>query len=113
MILTWNLNQQLNLTRETKNVKKFDDDVISENCDVIVIFQFLANLEQFGGWISDTESEKVLLSVKVTFCLTKTENRTNKSNTALTLLLWVKGLFWIKNANFLQKETDISKIKGA
>ena len=54
MILAWNLNQQLNLTRETKNVKKFDDDVISENCDVIVIFQFLTNLEQFGGWISDT-----------------------------------------------------------
>ena len=35
-----------------------------------------------------TESAKVLFSVNVTFCRTKTENRTKKiSNTALTLLL--------------------------
>ena len=26
--------------------KKIDDEVISENCDVIAIFQFMANLEQ-------------------------------------------------------------------
>ena len=33
------------------------------------------------------------------------------SNTALTLLLRV--LFWLKSANFLQKNADISKIKRA
>ena len=33
MILTWNLDQQLNLTR-----KKIDDDVMSVNCDFIVFF---------------------------------------------------------------------------
>ena len=29
--------------------KKFDDEVMSANCDVIVIFVFLTNLEQSGG----------------------------------------------------------------
>ena len=48
----------------------------------------LANLEQSGGRIMDTESAKVMFSVIGTFCLTKTANRTKKiSNTALTLLL--------------------------
>ena len=34
------------------------------------------------------------------------------SNTALTLLLWVQALFWPKSTDFLQKNTDISKILG-
>ena len=42
-------------------------------------FEFLANLEQSGGWIPDTDSAEVMFSVTVTFCLTKTENRTKKS----------------------------------
>ena len=40
MTLTWNLGQQLNLTRETQQRQKIDDDVISTNSDVIVIFSF-------------------------------------------------------------------------
>ena len=44
-------------------------------------FGFLANLEQSGGWIPDTESAKVMFSVMLTFCLTETENRTKKSLT--------------------------------
>ena len=84
-----------------------------ENCDVIVIYGFFAYLEQSGSRIPDTESAKLLFSVIVTFCLTKTENNIKISNTALTLLLWVKVLFWTKNANFLQKIAEISKIKGA
>ena len=35
------------------------------------------------------------------------------SNIALTLLLWLKVLFWPKNAEFLQKNAVISKIKRA
>ena len=50
-------------------------------------FGFLANLEQSEGWIPDTESAEIMFSVTVTFCLTKTENRTTVFNTALTLLL--------------------------
>ena len=37
-----------------------------------------------GDRIPDTESEKVMFSVIVTFCLTKTENRTKKSQTQLS-----------------------------
>ena len=42
-------------------------------------FGFLANLEQSGGRIPDKESSEAMFSVTVTFCLTKTENRTKKS----------------------------------
>ena len=42
------------------------------------LFGFLANLEQSGGWIPDTESAKIMFSVTVTFCRTKSENRTKK-----------------------------------
>ena len=47
-------------------------------------FGFLANLEQSRGRIPDKESAKVMFSVKGTFCLTKTENRTKKSLTQLS-----------------------------
>ena len=47
-------------------------------------FGFMANLEQSGGRTSDTETAKVMFSVTVTFCLTKTENRTKKSLTQLS-----------------------------
>ena len=47
-------------------------------------FGFWATLEQSGGRIPDTQSAKVMFSVIVTFCLTKTENRTKKSLTNLS-----------------------------
>ena len=51
MILASTLDQQLNLTRETNQLKKkIDDGDVSENCDVIVI---MANLEQSRSWILD------------------------------------------------------------
>ena len=34
--------------RNIRMSKKIDDDAMSENFDVIVIFQFLVNLEQSG-----------------------------------------------------------------
>ena len=57
--------------RNKTTSKKFDDDVMSENCDVIVIFQIFC---QFGAvWRPDSghESAKVMFLVIVTFCLTK------------------------------------------
>ena len=39
-------------------------------------FGFLANLEHYAGLIPDKESAKVIFSVIVTFCFTKTEIRT-------------------------------------
>ena len=47
-------------------------------------FGFLVNLEQSGVRISETESAKVIFSVIVTFCLTKTENRTKTPLTQLS-----------------------------
>ena len=41
MILIWNLDQSINLQRETKATsKKIDDDVMSAKCDVIVNWQW-------------------------------------------------------------------------
>ena len=55
-----------------------------------------------------------MFSLVVSIYLTKNENRTKKIfNTALTLLLWVKVLFLLKNADFLQNNVAISKIKRA
>ena len=42
-------------------------------------FGFLANLEQPGDRIPDTESAKFMFSLTVTFCLIRTENRTKKT----------------------------------
>ena len=55
-----------------------------------------------------TQSVKCMFSLIVTFCLTKTENRTKKPNTALT-----KQFFGQRDAIFFAKNTDISKTKGA
>ena len=44
----------------------------------------LANLEQSRERIPDTNSAKVMFSVTVTFCRTKTENRTKKPLTQLS-----------------------------
>ena len=76
--------------------KKFDDNVMSTNCDVIVIFHIMAN--------SDAQSVKLMFSLIVTFYLTKTENRTKKS------LIYY---FQQKVLNFYKKNADISKITGS
>ena len=39
--------------RNKTTSKKFDDDVMSKNCDVIAIFQFTTNLEQSESRIPD------------------------------------------------------------
>ena len=38
--------------RNKRTRKKIDDNVISANCDIIIIFQFMANLEQSGSRIA-------------------------------------------------------------
>ena len=47
-------------------------------------FQFTANLEQFGSRIPGAKSVKLIVSLVVTFHLTKTETRTKKSLTQLS-----------------------------
>ena len=76
-------------------------------------FKFLANLEQSGGRIPDTESAKVMFSVTVTICLTKTENRTKNVQHSSHTIALSKGTFQDKKHFFCKKNADINKIKGA
>ena len=66
--------------------------------------RFLANLEQSGGRIPDTESAEVMFSVTVTFCLTKTEKKLkNLWHSSHTIAL-SNGTFLDKKRYFLQKK---------
>ena len=79
---------------------------MSENCDVIVVFRIF---HQFGA-----VRRKIYVFINSNLLSYKNWKQNQKiSNTALTLLLWVKVLFWTKNAIFLQKNADISKVKWA
>ena len=73
------------LDRRNKTTSK---KMMMTSCQKIVmsllVFRYLANLEQSRGLLPDTQSTKVLFSVLVTFCLTKTESRTKKSLTQLS-----------------------------
>lgn len=62
-------------------------------CDVIVIFQCVANLEQSGSRILNACSVILTFSLTVPFYFTETgNNQKNLSNTAVILLLCVKVL---------------------
>ena len=83
MLLTWELDQILSWQDKQNNVKKLVDNVMWEIVTLLLFFGFLDNLEQSRDRIPDKVSTKVLFSVTVTFCLTKTENRAKKSQTQL------------------------------
>ena len=99
MLLTWNLDQQLNLARKAQQPQKHlimrtDND----NCDV--------NLPKLRSWIPEPWSWKLLFSLIVTFYLTKTKNRIIKSLTQLSY-------YWLSKGAIFDKIADISKIRGA
>ena len=87
---------------------------MSENYDVIMIFRIFG---QFGAIRRPDSGHRVCKSYAFsnTNLLPYKNWKQNQkiSKTAFTLLLWVKVLFWTKNASFLQKNADISKIKEA
>ena len=76
------------VTKLDKRNKITSKNLTMTSCRKIVtslsFFGFLVNLEQSGGWIPDKKSAEVMFSITVTFCLTKTENRTKKSLTQLS-----------------------------
>ena len=76
---------ELNFTRETKqHQKQIDHNIMSKNCDIIVIFPIYS---QFGAIQKPASRHivcKTYISLTVTFYLTKTENRTKKSPTQLS-----------------------------
>ena len=67
--------------RNMATSKKFDDDVMSSNFDVSVIFRIYGNLRPFGSRILDA------WSIKLTFSLTITSDITNITNITVILLL--------------------------
>ena len=73
--------------RNKTTSKKIDNDVISKNCDVVIIFPIY---DRFGA-IRKPDSGRIvcktyifIFSLIVTFYLTKTETRTKKSLTQLS-----------------------------
>ena len=61
--------------------ERIDDDIMSANCDFIVIFHC-----QSGSQILDAWSVKLEFSLIVTYCLTITKIRTKKSLTQLSYI---------------------------
>ena len=78
-----------NKVKNKATSRKFDNYVISENCDVIAIFPIYG---QFGAiWNPDSESIVCICNfLSVTFNLIKTENRTKKSLTQLSNYCFVQ-----------------------
>ena len=107
------LGQVNKIDKRNKNTsKKFDVDVMLENYDPIAVCLIYG---QFGRMQKPDSGRivyknyifinKNLLSYK------NSKQNWNTSDTALTLLLWVKVLFLSKNLFFCKKNAEISKIK--
>ena len=76
-------------------------------------FGFLTNLEQSGGRILDTECAKVMFPVTVTFCITKTQNRTKKPLTELSHYCFEQRYFFgQKSQIFCKKILTSAKLRG-
>ena len=76
-------------------------------------FQFTAKLEQCGSRSPDRQSVKLTFLLKVTFYLTKTDNRTNKISSSSNTIALSKGTIFAKNDDFLQRKMLISaKLRG-
>ena len=83
--------------RGNTTYEQFDRDAMPENCNIIVLFQFMTNLEQSGSQILDAQFVKRIFSLKVTFYLTKSENRTKNLQRSFHTIALSKG------SNFAEK----------
>ena len=70
--------------RKTTTSKKFDDDVMSANCDAIVFFPIYSQLAAIRKLDSGCMVYKTYIFINSNFYLTKPENRTKKSLTQLS-----------------------------
>ena len=76
------------VTKLDKRNKTAPKKMVMTSCQQMMrslsFFQFMANLEQSGSPIPVAQSVKLTFLLKVTFHLTKTENRAKKSLTQLS-----------------------------
>ena len=85
MTLTWNLRPVTKLDNKSKTPSKgINDDVVSRNCDAIVVFLIY---DEFGA-IQKPDSGpavcKTYIFINNNFLSTKTENETKKNLTQLS-----------------------------
>ena len=116
MILTGNLKQQLKLSNATKQRQKdLTVTLYSQTVTSLLYCRFMVNLEQSASQIPDAYPLKVTFSLTVTFYLQKLKTELkNISEPALTLLLWVKVLFFFQNCwYFAKKLLIIAKLRGS
>ena len=113
MVLAWNLDQYLNLTKKIRWHRKTDDDASSGNYSVIDIFPIKTNLEQSGSRILDAWSIVFKFSLIRTFYLTKTESSTKKSLKQLSLC-FLEFYYMPKNAKlyFAKEILPSEKLTG-
>ena len=91
--------------RNKTSSKKVDDDFMSEHLCVITNFLIFV---QFGAVRRPDPRHRVCKSYVFSnsnlISYKNWKQNLKISNTALTLLLWVKVLFWIKNASFCKSK---------
>ena len=99
--------------RNKTSSKKFVDDAISENCDVIVIFRIFGQFRAVRRPDSGHRVCKSYVSVTVTFPLTKNENRNRKSLTQLSHYCFEQRYFFgQKTLLFCRKMLTSAKMLG-
>ena len=99
------------MAREAK--QKNDDDVMPANCDLIFIFPIYGQL----GAIRKPDSGRIVCKtyiflLVVTFILQKLKTEPKNLCHSCHTIVLNKVIFLPKSAEFLQKPSDISKIKG-
>ena len=103
------------MTKFDKTKKATSKKLSMTSCQQIAtplsFYQFMANLEQSRSRILEPQSVKLTSSLITTFYLTKTAKRTKKSLTQLSHYCFQQRSIMPKNADFLQKKADISKIQ--
>ena len=91
--------------KNTSTSKRFDDDVMPANYDVIVFFPIYGQFAAIRKPDSRHRAYKTYIFISSNLVSFRTWKQNWKiSNTAAILLLWVKVLILQKNADFLQEK---------
>ena len=67
-------------------------------------YQFMANLEQSGGWILDAWCIKLVFSLIVSFTLQKLKKELKNLEHSSNIIVLSKGTIFAKNADFFAKK---------